>query len=249
MSVEADLPRACDLRFEGVSADLTSTGFRGPQQYRTVSGDVVLDRVGGDVRIKGVSSDVSIRADETLPALDVSTVSGDISAVAPRVEQLRLATVSGDVELETSLADGPQHRVETVSGDLALGLIGGIGLEVRGVSTDVDVRLAHRSEGTRDRRRYVVADGGASLLFSSMSGDVQVYAARRAAPLRGRRRRHPPLRRLRPPPSRCRWFRQSRPRRARRGRAARHPAGARARRDRRGRGRGPPRRGPLSTDV
>jgi DUF4097 and DUF4098 domain-containing protein YvlB len=163
---------------------VTATGFRGPQQYRTVSGDLVLEDVGGDLRVKGVSSDISLRASETLSFLEINTVSGDVSAVAPAVEQLRVVTVSGDVELETALADGPEHRVETVSGDFSLGLRGGgLTVEVRGLSTDVDVRLPHRAEGSRDRRRYVIGDGGPDLLFSSMSGDIEVRAPHRGVPV------------------------------------------------------------------
>jgi len=177
-SLEVDAPRLTDLRYDGVSAELTSIGFRGSQEYRTVSGDLVLDGTGGDVRIKGVSSDITLRAEAPL-SLEISTVSGDISAVAPRIEQLRAATVSGDVELEGLLADGPEHRVETVSGDVSLGVSDNLTVEVRGLSSDAHVRLPHRSEGSRDRRRYVIGDGRAQLLFSSMSGDIEVRPPRR----------------------------------------------------------------------
>jgi hypothetical protein len=181
-SVAVDAPRGSDLRFDGVSADVTATGFRGPQQYRTVSGDLVLEDVGGDLRVKGVSGDISLRASAALPSLEINTVSGDVSAVAPHIGQLRVVTVSGDVELETSLAHGPGHRIETVSGDLSLGVSGGLTVEVRGLSTDVDVRLPHRAEGSRDRRRYVIGEGGPNVLFSSMSGDIEVRGARRGVP-------------------------------------------------------------------
>ncbi len=179
-SIEVDAPRLSELRYEGVSADLTATGFGGSQEYRTVSGDLVLDGIGGDVRIKGVSSDISLRADSPLSALEINTVSGDISGFAPRIEQLRAATVSGDVELEGILAEGPEHRIETVSGDVSLGVTDNLTLEVRGLSTDADIRLPHRSEGSRDRRRYVIGEGKAQLLFSSMSGDIEVRPPRRA---------------------------------------------------------------------
>jgi hypothetical protein len=66
-----------------------------------------------------------------------------------------------------------------VSGDLSLGIVGGVTLEVRGLSTDVDVNVAHRTEGSRDRRRYVIGDGAANVTFTSMSGDVSVGPARR----------------------------------------------------------------------
>jgi hypothetical protein len=180
--VEVDAPRAADVWVNGVSSDLTAIGFAGLQEYRTVSGDLVLDRIGGDIQIRGVSSDVSLKADHELPSLSIETVSGDVSAFAPAVGQLRIVTVSGDVDLETRLADGPEHRVETVSGDLSVGTQGGLTVEVRGLSSDVNIRLPHRSEGTRDRRRYVIGDGGPDLLFSSMSGDVEVRPPRRGLP-------------------------------------------------------------------
>jgi Toastrack DUF4097 len=182
MHVQVEAPREVDLRYEGVSADVTSTGFRGAQRYRTVSGDLVLDDVGGNIRLKGVSGDVSIRADAPLPTLEIDTVSGDSSVIAPHVGTARIVTVSGDVELEASLGAGPPHRVETVSGDLSLGIVGDLTLEVRGLSTDVEIRLPHRAEGARERRRYVIGEGGPSFLFSSMSGDIEIHSTRRGIP-------------------------------------------------------------------
>jgi len=180
VSVSGEVPRGATLAYDGVSADLTASGFRGPQQYRTVSGDMVIDDVGGELVVRGVSSDVSIRADEPV-RLEMNTVSGDVSAVAPRFDHLRLVTVSGDLELEGELAASQQHRIETVSGDLSFGLVGGLTLEVRGLSSDTHVSLPHRSEGSRDRRRYIIGEGEAGLLFSSMSGDVSVHQTRRFA--------------------------------------------------------------------
>lgn len=178
VSVNAEVPAAARIGFQGVSADAVATGFVGRQQYRTVSGDLVLNAAGGDMRVRGVSGDVSLRADEPI-RLEANTVSGDLSAFAPRFDVLRAVTVSGDVELEGDLAPGAEHRVETVSGDLTFGAVGGLVLEVRGLSSDVEVAVAHRSEGSRDRRRYVIGDGAAQLLFSSMSGDASIGAARR----------------------------------------------------------------------
>ena len=179
-SVSAEVPSGANLTYDGVSADVTAGGLTGEQEYRTVSGDLVLDRLAGTVRVRGVSSDVSIRADDPL-RLEVNTVSGDVSAFAPRFDELRMVTVSGDVEIEGQLAAQLEHRIETVSGDLSIGVVGGMTLEVRGLSTDVDVSVPHRSEGSRDRRRYIVGDGAASVLFSSMSGDVSARGSRRFA--------------------------------------------------------------------
>jgi hypothetical protein len=136
--IVAEIPTNATVSYAGVSADVTAIGLRGMQDYKTVSGDLALSDMGGPIRVTGVSSDVSLRAEEPI----------------------RLSANS-------------------VSGDLSLGLVGGLTLDVRGLSTDVSVAMAHRSEGSRDRRRYVIGDGAATLQFNSMSGDVVVHGARR----------------------------------------------------------------------
>lgn len=196
MSVTAEVPADASIEYHGVSANLTSIGFSGGQQYRTVSGDLVLNDLAGEIDVRGVSSDVSLRAIAPI-RLEMNTVSGDISAFAPRFDQLSCATVSGDVEVEGSLAASDEHRVETVSGDLSMGADDNLALEVRGLSTEVEVSVPHRSEGSRDRRRYVIGDGTAHLLFRSMSGDASVQAARRT----GDSRVPPPPAPPAPPPA------------------------------------------------
>ena len=181
LSVEVELPAGAEMQFDGVSADLTATGLHGSQRFKTVSGDLVLTDVAGELALHSVSGDATVRAIGEL-GLQAGSVSGDFSIVAPRIASLRANTVSGDLEIEAELTGGDSHRVETVSGDLTLGLVGSnLDMEVRGLSTDVRCDLPHRSEGSRDRRRYIVGDGGPRLLFSSMSGDVSVRAARRGA--------------------------------------------------------------------
>jgi hypothetical protein len=181
MRVTADIPRRARVHVNGVSADVTSTGIKGPQQYQTVSGDLVVNDPASVVGVKSVSGDIAIRADEPI-ALNASAVSGDLYVVAPQVDQLTITTVSGDIEVEGELATDGAHRVETVSGDFRLGTSGDLTLEVRGLSTDVGISLPHRAEGTHDRRRFIIGNGGASLTFRSMSGDVSVRSSRRAPP-------------------------------------------------------------------
>jgi len=196
MSVTAEVPADASIEYHGVSAYLTSIGFSGVQQYRTVSGDLVLNDLAGEIGVRGVSSDISLRAIAPI-RLEMNTVSGDISAFAPRFDELSCATVSGDVEVEGSLAAADTHRVETISGDLSMGVDDNLALEVRGLSTDVEVSVPHRSEGSRDRRRYVIGAGTAHLLFRSMSGDVSLRAARRT----GDSRVPPPPAPPAPPPA------------------------------------------------
>jgi DUF4097 and DUF4098 domain-containing protein YvlB len=178
LSVEGTAPRRAGLRIEGVSGDLVIEGARGEQRYTTVNGDVYGTDLGGSVQVTTVSGDATLRAPESL-ALRVQTVSGDLSAVTPLLREARMNTVSGDLELEAALDRTGDFRAESVSGDLVLGLIGGATVEVRGLSSDIHAEVNHRVEGSSDRRRIVIGDGTPRLVFSSMSGDVNVRRPRR----------------------------------------------------------------------
>src|SRR5207247_6033412 len=112
-------------------------------------------------------------------AVEVQSVSGDVTISTPLLRRLRANAVSGDVELEAELAADGDFRVETVSGDLVVGLLGSATFEVHGLSTDVNSELDHRLEGQVDRRRLIIGKGGPRLVFNSMSGDVDVRRPRR----------------------------------------------------------------------
>jgi hypothetical protein len=181
LAVEAEVPHGCNLRVDTVSGDLTAAALDGAQHYGTVSGDLLLTDVAGSITSNAVSGDASIRARDTL-SVHTNAVSGDASVVAPELRGVRCNSVSGDVELEGRFAAGSDHRIDTVSGDLRIGLIGGATVEVRGLSTDVRSSLPHRVEGRLDRRRLIVGDGTARIVFSSMSGDVLFGPAQRTTP-------------------------------------------------------------------
>jgi hypothetical protein len=184
LSIDAEIPASAQLRLTAVSSDMDVKGLRGEQRYRTVSGDLSLSDVGGSVRLDTVSGDSTIRAVEPLE-LQVQGVSGDVNVTAPLLRSLRASTVSGDVELEAEFEASGDFRVETVSGDLTVGLLGSGTFEIHGLSTDVHCELDHRLEGQVDRRRLIVGNGGPRLVFNSMSGDADVRRPRRiSAPSR-----------------------------------------------------------------
>ncbi|HET8571051.1 MAG TPA: DUF4097 family beta strand repeat-containing protein [Candidatus Limnocylindria bacterium] len=178
LELDVEVPHGCELQFEGVSADVQAEGLLGSQRYRTVSGDVLLREAGGSIRIDDTSGDLTIRATDAL-ALHANAVSGDLSVVAPHLTAVRVNSVSGDVELEGAFEGAAEHRIDTVSGDASIGLIGGATFEVRGLSTDISSRLPHRLEGRSDQRRVIVGDGSARIRFGSMSGDLSISAPRR----------------------------------------------------------------------
>lgn len=181
LAIEAFLPAGVELHLAGVSSDVETSGMRGDQRYATVSGDLMLTDLGGSVRLNAVSGDATLRATEAV-SVSAEAVSGDLAITAPRLESLRASSVSGDIELETELVSGGDYRVNTVSGDFVVGLRGSATFEIRGLSTDVHSEIDHRLEGRSDRRRLIIGQGGPLVVFSSMSGDVDVRRPRDLAP-------------------------------------------------------------------
>ena len=112
--------------------------------------------------------------------LRLEAVSGDLVVEGMAGEQ-RYSTVSGDLEIEGEPAADGEHRIESVSGDLLFGLVGNATFDVRGIATDIHADMPHRVEGRMDRRRVVIGNGGPTVIFSSMSGDIAVRHPRRAA--------------------------------------------------------------------
>jgi hypothetical protein len=176
--VEGSAPPGCRLEVRAVSGDLQASGFSGNQRYDTVSGDLRVVEAAGELETHSVSGDVSLRAVGDVQ-LNVSTVSGDLAAVAPTILRLEVNAVSGDVSVDGSLGAGP-HTIDTVSGDVRLATNSGLAVSVRGLASDVHSSLPHRLEGTADRRRMIVGDSSAELVFSSMSGDLAVTGSRNA---------------------------------------------------------------------
>lgn len=183
IDVELEVPRSARLVIETISGEITAEGLRGEQRCTTTSGDLYLDDAGGTMRIETVSGDAVIRAERPVSAR-VQAISGDLALTAPRIDALRAQTVSGDIELEGELARDGEFRLETVSGDVSVGLAGDASFEVRGISSDISSDIDHRIEGRLDRRRVVVGSGQPVVIFSSMSGDLAVRRPRRAVATR-----------------------------------------------------------------
>jgi hypothetical protein len=170
------VPRAARIEINAVSADISGGDLHGDQSYREVSGDLSLEAVSGRIAVTSVSGDVRLEA--SAPAeINATTTSGDLEFSAPRLDFLRARSVSGDVAISGELAAGPEHRIETVSGDLRLRPVGGVTVETSGPAVAIRSELSRLTGRMPDRNSVVVGDGAARLRFRSLSGDVDVRGA------------------------------------------------------------------------
>jgi hypothetical protein len=181
-------PAGTDLDLSGGSTDLRVEGELGEVAVRTASGDIKLATVRGDVQLKTASGDVAVGA---LPApASIATVSGDLSV--ERVEaslngrsvsgdvtvgtvagELGFSTTSGDVEVKT--VESGDVRLQTVSGDVRIGVARGtsVWIDAASVSGDLGSEL-----GIEDQ--HPAAGGDESVVplhVKTVSGDVSIVRA------------------------------------------------------------------------
>lgn len=173
------VPRESAVEAHTVSGDLSVTGMRGQVEIQSVSGDVTVDDVQGPLWLKSVSGDCTCTA--FVGRLDANTVSGDLSIERCRVSDAQIVTVSGDLSVEGDLERSEGHRIRTISGDVDLSLAGSA-YEIGYKTMSGDVSLDAEGKVTRDGRRDRTITIGAStnathVLVKTVSGDLTVRSS------------------------------------------------------------------------
>lgn len=172
-TIELEVPRDASVEIGSAAGDVMLRDLHGGAVVRTASGDVSVKRAAGRIAVSVASGDVTVLAAEPI-SLEVHSVSGDVRARAPRFERVAIETISGNAELAGAFGTESGHAVSTVSGDVELAVLGGLTLEVKTISGDVDCRHPDRREGDGRKQPLVIGDGAARLAVRSMSGDVEV---------------------------------------------------------------------------
>ncbi len=128
-------PPQCSLRINGVSSGIIAGGFTGEFNLRTVSGDVDVRNLQGPVKVDTVSGRMDL-ADLTGEirlhtvsgridgrhldgSLRVETISGKVDLDESRLPSAEVTTVSGGIDIQTALGDGPYH-FNSVSGNIQM---------------------------------------------------------------------------------------------------------------------------------
>lgn len=162
---------------ESVSGDVEVSAEVGRIELSTVSGDIeftgragrgAFESVSGDIEASGVSGEVS-----------VSTVSGDATLKAGLLERAQFETVSGNLELTLSLADGGRLTAEAMSGDVVLKVPAEQQGEFNVQTFTGDIRsdfgdVEDESFGPGSRLKHVVGGNGAQFRIENFSGDVRI---------------------------------------------------------------------------
>lgn len=161
---EVKVPRNIAYKFNSfssVSGDVSVTGVTGDLTAKTVSGETTVNNVSGTVNATSVSGEVR-----------VGKVEGTVSA----------KSTSGDVEVEILSLEGSAGAMEfsSVSGDVRVKLPGNLDAEVKlstmsgGLKTDFPLTIEESKYGTGRKANGRIGSGSRNLKISTISGDVSL---------------------------------------------------------------------------
>jgi putative adhesin len=169
LEVRAHIPHGTEVQLATAAADMTVRGRIGALDAKTASGDVhVVGEIERDAVLKTVSGDVTLA--EVGGELRVQSVSGDVTTAGVGGSVVS-KSVSGDVRIG-SVREG-HASLQSVSGDIEVGVAPGTSIDVDAGSVSGDlsseVPLADAPEGG-DGRTVVVRG-------KTVSGDFRVFRA------------------------------------------------------------------------
>jgi DUF4097 and DUF4098 domain-containing protein YvlB len=151
-------PEGTHLILKSVSGNLKVTGITGDVAMETVSGDVEISAAGRVTTAKSISGNVRVADTKFDGSLDASSVSGDVRLERVTARRLSIGSVSGNVRLEDVQSD--RVDAHTTSGNTTFaGTLAKNGrYELKSFSGEVRIALAGNT--------------GFELEASSFSGDV-----------------------------------------------------------------------------
>lgn len=167
-----------ELSVDSVSGDVTVAAAPREADFDAVSGDLNLTINSNRVSAETVSGDLMLRG-RLDGEIAVESVSGriDVGVLQSRPAKVTGSTVSGDIRIDTGLANNGRISLETVSGDLNLSLPKNVSANVRGESFSGDLRAPgadiirpKHGPGSSFEHRYGSGDGDITL--ETFSGDA-----------------------------------------------------------------------------
>lgn len=194
--LNVQVPRGVSLEIDVVSATASVKGLDGGEiEVDSISGKVGIDArspkvsvdsVSGNVELSGQIGDVevgTVSGDVIAPHIGsrgkLETVSGDIRTGGGPFRELSMNTVSGDIDVNGSLADGGSIDVDSMSGDVTIELPAALSARIDASSFSGSLRsdfgsVEEHEHGPGSELKATAGDGSGSITLETFSGDIRL---------------------------------------------------------------------------
>ncbi len=212
VALEVELPRGSritartvngKIKADGVAGELVLYAATGGIEVKGAPREAYLETISAGIKFEGEHSEVvaktlngEILLEGVTGAVEASTLGGRIRVEGDAVERAELRTMSGEIELDSSLAQGARVEAKSYSGQVRLRLPGDTSarFDVQsfsgGLQSDFSSRLSDEENGRGGWRHgpgrrlsFVIGDGDARISIESFSGGVKIEQGGRSAPV------------------------------------------------------------------
>jgi len=168
------VPQGIHLEVSCVSSSLDVSALEGVFKLKTISGNVSLAKLSGPLKLGAVSGDIT--GSKLTGVLDLNTVSGRVHLTDSSFPSADASTVSGDLILQTPVAEGP-YRFSSVSGSVRMLVPSDTrcNVELNSVSGSIRSSLPATVTNTGHGLKVTqIQGGGTAVRLKSVSGGVSI---------------------------------------------------------------------------
>ena len=161
MSVDfsVTVPSGTSVSAQSVSGDVDVENVGGELEAESVSGDVTVTKVENLLVATSVSGDVTVEGAASREDPEIGSVSGDVQVMGLKAREVEVSSVSGDVILTHTECE--RAAMESVSGDIRYSGTFAKGGRYEFKSHSGDIRI------------YIANDVGFELAAETFSGDIE----------------------------------------------------------------------------
>ncbi|GAA0811552.1 DUF4097 domain-containing protein [Colwellia sp. D2M02] len=169
-----------NIELSSISGNISSSDLSGKISLSVVSGDIDDNNSQGRLQIKTVSG--HIVSESVASEVSLNIVSGDSDLSLADVVELRVSTVSGDVDVKLALKDKGLLKASSVSGNLQFifqkdinadfALESNVGGDL--INKLSDVKAKEAKYGPSSTLNFQMGDGSSTVRVNTVSGNVIV---------------------------------------------------------------------------
>jgi len=191
---EITIPRTMAVDLWGFDSDISVDGAQNGVRAETMSGDIDLRDVAGEVSLRSVEGDITlVRGSGSLEincvegevsvvdfdgSIFAESIDGDITLSEIASDRVEAKTVDGDVQYDGTIRDDGRYRLTTHDGDVVVSVPVNANATVSVATFDgefeADFPVQLKGAEASRKLSFTLGDGSARLELHSFDGDIRL---------------------------------------------------------------------------